>query len=275
MKLVTTLPTHIREQLIGYVEHGKRPEDFLLYVLQNDLWSAVARCTPEEFACLPRLLTYLFYNAPFLSLGSRSKVEEWLSSEWRNSSLHADVASLDSSPMLPDLVGIAAPADISQRVSEILSRNFGYYRTRFHCVVDDMLRVLLKASGLTEVDIDFFERSNSEQHIPAVMASHRRIREILTGCLDHDLDDLATNAALHRIRNRGPRRLALEEVGEDRAEQIILDHGGTLILPRGLSQRPYKVGTPRIYVDGTASDAEMERLLVGIFTKGSDENLQD
>jgi hypothetical protein len=74
------IPEHMREAILNYVLHHKKPGDFLTAVICNDLRSAVFNADEDN---LPLLRTYLFwfYNRCPASLVGKENFYRHLNSE--------------------------------------------------------------------------------------------------------------------------------------------------------------------------------------------------
>ena len=72
------VPEHIRDGLIGYVEHHWRPGGFLTAVLSNDLKEAMGRADDLARDGLFAIVKWLYSCAPSSCWGSPERVNDWL-----------------------------------------------------------------------------------------------------------------------------------------------------------------------------------------------------
>ena len=68
----------IKESLELYVERGLLPGSFLVTVLENDLFGAMARADSYNRATIFQITKYIYYELPRDSYGSREKVKAYL-----------------------------------------------------------------------------------------------------------------------------------------------------------------------------------------------------
>jgi len=73
-----TIPPHMLEALLRYVEQGVRPGHFLCAVLTNDLQEAVGRADDENMRIIPAYVAWLYNEAPSSCWGTQSKVDLWV-----------------------------------------------------------------------------------------------------------------------------------------------------------------------------------------------------
>ena len=79
-----TIPGHMMESLVAYIEDRRPVGHFLTAILQNDLKEAVARADDHNLANLPAYIGYLYNSAPSPCWGSPQKVAKWLAKETDN-----------------------------------------------------------------------------------------------------------------------------------------------------------------------------------------------
>jgi hypothetical protein len=75
---------YIPERMMGgirrYIDQGIPPGDFLTAIICNDLKEAVSRADDENMRNLPAYVAYFVNAAPYISWGTRAKMDEWLAS---------------------------------------------------------------------------------------------------------------------------------------------------------------------------------------------------
>lgn len=71
------IPEHMREGVRTYLEHGQRPGDFLIAVLENNLVQSVARADHINITQIVEWVKFLYNEMPIGSWGSREKVKAW------------------------------------------------------------------------------------------------------------------------------------------------------------------------------------------------------
>lgn len=76
-KNIGMLPSHMREPMLKYIEHGWLPGGFLTAVLENNLCEAVNRADTLNINRIPDCVHYLMWYAPGLCWGSPEKVGLW------------------------------------------------------------------------------------------------------------------------------------------------------------------------------------------------------
>ena len=69
------VPEHTQGALQRYVEHGLMPGDFLVSVLTNDLFGAVARADSMNIHALKDICMFVYNELPSNAWGTRAKVE--------------------------------------------------------------------------------------------------------------------------------------------------------------------------------------------------------
>ena len=72
------IPDHMHEGLVNYIHHHKRPGDFMVAVLSNDLKEAVARADEHNINALKAWGTFLYMYAPAGCWGSPARAKHWL-----------------------------------------------------------------------------------------------------------------------------------------------------------------------------------------------------
>lgn len=72
------IPKRTLEELGRYVEHGERPNDFLVYMLANQLDKAIGAGDLENLRGLVALHCYLYNHIPEAAWGSQAKVSTWI-----------------------------------------------------------------------------------------------------------------------------------------------------------------------------------------------------
>lgn len=75
---VFSIPEHMREGLIAYVEQGRPPGDFLYHTLANNLIRAAAYADELNISQLPAYANYMESCMPFEAQGSYAKVDAWI-----------------------------------------------------------------------------------------------------------------------------------------------------------------------------------------------------
>jgi hypothetical protein len=73
-----SIPTYMMAGLFYYLHHGRRPGDFLMAVLKNDLEKAVAYADDHNLRNLPAYVGYMYNEMPAKSWGSPKKVKAWI-----------------------------------------------------------------------------------------------------------------------------------------------------------------------------------------------------
>lgn len=68
----------IKESLELYLSHGIRPGQFLVAVLENDLFEAMSRADSYNAATIHQIVIYIYNRLPCAAFGSRERVQEWL-----------------------------------------------------------------------------------------------------------------------------------------------------------------------------------------------------
>lgn len=72
------IPDYMRDGLVDYVKHHRKPGDFLSSVICNDLYGAVGMADSTNLPLI-RLYVMWFKNvAPYNCYGSPEKMKEWL-----------------------------------------------------------------------------------------------------------------------------------------------------------------------------------------------------
>lgn len=71
------IPTHMREGLQRYINHGIAPGDFLSAVLSNDLRGAVERADDVNIVAIPNYIKFLYNYAPGGCWGSVERYKSW------------------------------------------------------------------------------------------------------------------------------------------------------------------------------------------------------
>lgn len=66
------------EAIVGYVERGWQPGDFLTAVITNNLSEAVGRADDDNLHNLPAFVAYFYNETPSACWGSRANMEAWL-----------------------------------------------------------------------------------------------------------------------------------------------------------------------------------------------------
>jgi hypothetical protein len=74
------IPEHTQAALNRYVEHKIIPGGFLMAVLSNDLFGAVAQADSENLAALPEIVKYIYNNIPSNAWGTREQVWQYVES---------------------------------------------------------------------------------------------------------------------------------------------------------------------------------------------------
>lgn len=80
----TMIPAHTKGALDRYVNHGLLPGDFLMSVLTNDLFGAVARADSANRAALPEICSYVYNELPSDCWGSPDKVDRFIRIKFGN-----------------------------------------------------------------------------------------------------------------------------------------------------------------------------------------------
>lgn len=75
------VPTGLHDGLVAYLADRRRPGDFLLSVLRNDLREAAQRADPFNRMRLAEIVMFLNMYAPEPAWGSPAAVEAWLADE--------------------------------------------------------------------------------------------------------------------------------------------------------------------------------------------------
>lgn len=73
----STLPSHMREGMELWIEHGIDGGDFMTAVLCNDLMGAVGRADSMNINRLKDYALFLYNEAPPECYGSRENVKAW------------------------------------------------------------------------------------------------------------------------------------------------------------------------------------------------------
>lgn len=73
------IPEYMHGGMIAYVHDHRRPGDFLMAVLSNDLRGAVDRADYTNIKLLDNYVRVLYNHAPATCWGSQARVEKWLS----------------------------------------------------------------------------------------------------------------------------------------------------------------------------------------------------
>jgi len=68
----------VKESLELYANQGVMPGSFLVTVLENDLFGALARADSYNRATIFQITKYIYYELPRDSYGSREKVKAYL-----------------------------------------------------------------------------------------------------------------------------------------------------------------------------------------------------
>lgn len=71
------IPLHIAEGIEQWIQHGRRPDAFLLAVLSNDLQGAFGTGDATARVALHAIVVYLYNEAPGPCWGSPAKVQAW------------------------------------------------------------------------------------------------------------------------------------------------------------------------------------------------------
>lgn len=72
------IPHHMRESLLGYVNHGHPPGDFLHAILMNDFVRAAGRADEDNKRALFAYAAFLYLQIPMGAWGSPSAVTRWI-----------------------------------------------------------------------------------------------------------------------------------------------------------------------------------------------------
>ena len=73
------LPSHMRDGLWRYLQHGIKPGGFATAVLENNLVEAYGRADETNAACMKDWAGWLYNNAPRGCWGDPGTVQEWMS----------------------------------------------------------------------------------------------------------------------------------------------------------------------------------------------------
>lgn len=73
-----SIPSHTKEALNNYVEHGYQPGSFVYAVLTNNLVEAVSRADNQNRAALSEIATFLYNRMPSNMWGNQEKVTRYL-----------------------------------------------------------------------------------------------------------------------------------------------------------------------------------------------------
>ena len=76
-----TIPPHMMEGLLLYIEHGILPGSFLCAVLTNDLKEALANADMHNIKNIPAYVSYLYNEVDSRCWGSREKVQDWVNAK--------------------------------------------------------------------------------------------------------------------------------------------------------------------------------------------------
>ena len=77
------IPAHTRDALDRYVQHKILPGGFLVSVLSNDLFGAVARADSENLAALTDIVKYIYNELPTGCWGSWEQIR-WFVEDGNN-----------------------------------------------------------------------------------------------------------------------------------------------------------------------------------------------
>lgn len=77
IEITQEMPEHLRESIDAYVERGREPGGFLLYVLENNLRRAIGAADGSSIRLLPTILRYCDRNVPPLAQGDVARVRAW------------------------------------------------------------------------------------------------------------------------------------------------------------------------------------------------------
>jgi hypothetical protein len=72
------IPEYMHDAVLRYVQHGKRPGDFLSAVICNDLFRAVERADDTNIKLLARYVMFFYNYTPHECWGSEAKVKAWV-----------------------------------------------------------------------------------------------------------------------------------------------------------------------------------------------------
>jgi hypothetical protein len=72
------IPDRMMPEILGYIQNGIHPGDFLTAVICNDLRAAVAAADLENMRNLPAFAGYFYNRAPFPCAGSAEKMRDWM-----------------------------------------------------------------------------------------------------------------------------------------------------------------------------------------------------
>lgn len=75
---VTSLPLHMRDAVLLYIEHGYMPGSFLTALLSNDLKETFARADDVNQRAVRDYVQYLYSFAPGGCWGSPERVQAWV-----------------------------------------------------------------------------------------------------------------------------------------------------------------------------------------------------
>jgi hypothetical protein len=67
-----------KQSIQRYVQLGRRPGDFLMAVLSNDLMDAMGRADMDNRFAMFDICSYIHNSTPLICHGSREIVEEWI-----------------------------------------------------------------------------------------------------------------------------------------------------------------------------------------------------
>ena len=79
-----TLPDHMKEGVINYLEKGIKPGGFLFAMLKNDLFSAVAKADSNNSKLFKHWIIFIYNQFPMDSFGSEEKVIKWMKERQKN-----------------------------------------------------------------------------------------------------------------------------------------------------------------------------------------------
>ena len=74
----TKIPQHMRDTVYRYINEGVPPGDFLRAVLENDLVEAFATADNTNKKVLNDWVSFIWWDLPVESWGSREKVNLWM-----------------------------------------------------------------------------------------------------------------------------------------------------------------------------------------------------
>ena len=72
------LPEHLRDGMRRYVEKGRRPGDFLMAVLRNDLMAATTRADEVSYKHLREIVGWCWWELPSSLWLSPDNVGKWI-----------------------------------------------------------------------------------------------------------------------------------------------------------------------------------------------------